>query len=263
MKFIKKTVKEIDLIRQGGHILAEVTDKVIAMVKPGVSTQELDEYAEKLMRQAGGEPAFKGYAPTFADEAYPSTLCLSLNEEIVHAPPLPSRILEEGDILGIDVGLKYKGMYTDMARTVPVGNISKEARQLLLATEEALAEAIASVAVGKTFYAIGEAVEKVAAKYGYGVVRDLVGHGVGKEIHEEPNVPNVKTNSAKRMIFEPGMVLALEPMLTHGSHRIDLLENGWTYVTADGSLAAQFENSISINYDGTVEILTPAKWKVS
>lgn len=262
MKFIKKSAEEIELIRQGGHILAEVTDKVIAMVKPGVTTQELDEYAEKLMREAGGEPAFKGYAPSFADEAYPSTLCLSINDEIVHAPPLPSRVLAEGDILGIDIGLKYKGMFTDMARTVPVGNISKEARELLLATEEALAAAIASVAVDKSFYGIGQAVEAVADKYGYGVVRDLVGHGVGVKIHEEPNVPNFKDKSVKKNLFVPGMVLALEPMLTGGSYEVELLENGWTYSTADGSLAAQFENTIAINYDGTIEILTPTTWRV-
>jgi len=259
---IIKTQQEIDLIRQGGHILAEVTDKIIAKVKPGVSTLELDEYAEELMLQAGAAPAFKGYAPNFADTPYPSTLCLSINDEIVHAPAEPSRILQEGDILGIDIGLKYKNYYTDMARTVPVGKISEEARQLLLTTQASLDAAIAAVKVGGRFWDIGDAVEKVANEGGYGIVQDLVGHGVGKEIHEDPMIPNYRSNPAKKIIFKSGMVLALEPMLNIGSHKINLLEDGWTYSTADGSLSAQYENTIAINYDGTVEIMTPAKWRM-
>lgn len=259
---IIKTEQEIDLIRQGGHILADVIDKVIAKVKPGVSTLELDLYAEKLMLDAGATPAFKGYAPSFADTPYPSTLCLSINDEIVHAPAEPFRVLQEGDILGIDIGLKYKNYYTDMARTVPVGKISEEARQLLLTTQACLAAAIGAVKVGGRLWDIGDAVEKVAEEGGYGIVQDLVGHGVGHEIHEDPNIPNFRTNAAKKINIKPGMVIALEPMLNIGTHEINLLEDGWTYSTADGSLSAQYENTIAINYDGTIEILTPAKWKM-
>lgn len=259
---IIKTQEEIQKIKEGGKILAEIVDELIVLTKPGASTADLDAYAEKRMLDAGGFPAFKGYHPSFSSTPFASTVCTSINQEIVHAPAVPGRILKEGDILGIDIGLKYKGMFTDMARTVPVGKISEEARNLLLTTQESLNRAIATLKVGSTLFEIGKAVQELAEKRGYGVVRDLVGHGVGKEIHEDPNIPNHKTNQAKKIKIQKGMVIAIEPMLTLGSEEIILADDNWTYETADGSLSAQFEHTIAINWDGTVEVLTPTKWRM-
>jgi len=259
---IIKTQEEIQKIKEGGKILAEIVDELIVMTKPGVSTADLDAHAEKRMIEAGGLPAFKGYHPGFASSPFASTICASINHEIVHAPAVPGRILKEGDILGIDIGFKYKGMFTDMARTIPVGKISEAARNLLLITQESLDRAIATLKIGSTLYEIGKAVQEFAEENGYGVVRDLVGHGVGKEIHEDPNIPNHKTNQAKKIKIEKGMVIAIEPMLSAGDPDIALADDKWTYVTADGSLAAQFEHTIAINWDGSVEVLTPTKWRM-
>lgn len=257
---IIKTQEEIAILREGGNILGSIMDALIERVRPGVTTNELDAFAEQLMREAGGVSAFKGYKPSFGHEPFPTVLCTSLNEEIVHTPANKNVTLKEGDVLGIDVGFKYKGMFTDMARTVPVGNISAEARRLLLATQDALDAAIHALQIGETLYRVGEAVEHVT-KGQFGIVRDLVGHGVGKEIHEAPNVANYRLNEMKKYTVQEGMVLAVEPMLTLGSEDIVLGADKWSYETADGSLSAQFENTVAINYDGTVEILTPTKWR--
>ncbi len=257
---IIKTQEEIQLIKEGGHILGRIMDAVIERVRPGVTTDELDAYAEQLMREAGGEPAFKGYKPSFGHEPFPTALCTSVNEQIVHTPANTGRVLQEGDIIGIDVGFKYKGMFTDMARTVPVGAIGAQARDLLLTTQAALEAAIDSLQVGGTLYSVGEAVEGVV-RGRYGIIRDLVGHGVGKEIHEEPNVTNFAYAPMKKFKVQEGMVLAIEPMLAVGSSHIVLGDDRWTYETEDGSLAAQFENTVAINHDGSVEVLTPTRWR--
>jgi methionyl aminopeptidase len=258
---IYKSQEEIGLIREGGHIMGEIMDQLIALVVPGVTTGELEDAAEKLMIKAGGTPAFKGYRPSFAVSGFPSALCTSINHEIVHAPAVPSRKLKEGDVLGIDVGFFYKGFYTDMARTVPVGKISAEAEKLLRVTQEALAKGIEAVQLGQTVYEIGAAVEDFAKSQGVSVITDLVGHGVGKEIHEDPSVPNFRFNNSKKHKIAKGMVIAIEPMLSLGRPQLVIAEDDWTYQTKDGSLSAQFENTVAINHDGTVEILTPTKWK--
>jgi len=260
---IIKTQNEIDIIREGGKILGKIMDILIENVKPGISVTYLDELAEKLMIEAGGEPAFKGYKPPFGDEEFPSTLCVSVNNQIVHTPANTGKILQEGEILSIDVGLKYKGLFTDMARTIPVGNISNDARELLLTTQSALESAIDSIdEKNGTLYDIGDAVENIVDGR-YGIVKDLVGHGVGKEIHESPNIPNNRFNPMKKIKVQKGMVIAIEPMLTMGTDQIKLSDDRWTYETADGSLSAQFENTVAVNYDGTVEIMTPTEWKLT
>jgi methionyl aminopeptidase len=261
-KIIIKTQEEIDILREGGHILGEIMDQLIAHVQPGISTKELDEYAYDLMIKAGGEPAIKGYCPGFGHEPYPATLCTSVNEEIVHGVPSGDMILEEGDIIGIDTVFKYKGMYTDIARTVPVGEISKEARELLVTTQQALDVAVQKIKEGESLYVIGEAIEDFVDGR-YGIVRDLVGHGVGREIHEEPNVTNYRFAPMKKHTMKKGMVIAVEPMLTTGEEHIQLGEDNWVYHTTDQSLAAQFEYTVAINHDGSVEVLTPTQWRMT
>lgn len=258
---IIKTQNEINLIREGGKILGEIMDILIEKVVPGANVTEIDALAEKLMREAGGEPAFKGYKPDFSSLVFPTTLCVSIDEQIVHTPANTNRILKEGEILSIDIGFKYKRLYTDMARTIPVGRISNEARELLLTTQRSLEAAINVIdEKNGTLYDIGDAVENVVNGK-YGIIKDLVGHGVGKKIHESPNVPNNRFNPMKKIRVQKGMVIAIEPMLTIGTDQIKLSNDNWTYETADGSLSAQFENTVAVNHDGTVEIITPTIWK--
>jgi len=259
---ILKTQEEINILREGGKILGEIMDLLIQKAQPGVSTLELDKYAEKLMREAGGEPAIKGYAPAFGHAAFPATLCTSVNHGLVHEVPSKHVILKEGDILGIDAVFRYKGLYTDMARTIPIGKISDEARKLLLATQEALQVGLKAIKLGSTLYDIEDAIEKNIGQR-YGIVKMLVGHGVGKEIHEEPNVMHYRYHEMKKYEIKPGMVFASEPMLTVGSPELVLGEDNWVYETEDMSLAAQFEHTIAINYDGKIEVLTPTKWKMT
>ena len=253
---IYKTQKEIELIAKGGKILAKILKQVADEVRPGIGTKELDQLAERLILQSGGHPAFKNYRPSSSDRPFPTTLCTSINDEVVHAPAIPDRLLKEGDIIGLDIGMQYKGLFTDMAVTVAVGQISKQAQRLLNVTQESLNLAIEQVKEGNHLSDISRAIQSYAEKNGFGVVRELVGHGVGKKIHEEPNVPNFVTDESKLIAIRRGMTLAFEPMITLGGWQIKLAEDDWTFKTADGSLSAQFEHTVALDHNGEVRVLT-------
>lgn len=263
---IKKD-KEIELMRQGGRILGQIMKRLIAEVKPGVTTGHLEQVADFLIKQAGGRPAFKGFKSSPKDKPYPTVLCTCINDEVVHAPSLPARELKAGDIVNIDLGMQYpcsaqngnlaakKGYYTDMAATVGVGKVSREAQRLIKITKQALALGIEQVRPGNSLNNIGKAIEQYAAASGFSVVRDLVGHGIGYELHEDPQVPSYDLAYNKRIILKPGMVLAIEPMITTGDWRVKEGNDGLTIVTADRSLSAQFEHTILVTETGH-EILT-------
>jgi methionyl aminopeptidase len=266
-----KTPEEIALIREGGKILSDILKKLIAEVKPGVTTGYLEELACAMALEAGAKPAFMGY--DMGDGlTFPTMLCTSINEEVVHGPALPSRRLDSGDIIDIDLGIEYPmafpgavrnphskqgGFFTDMCATVGVGKISREAEKLIRVTRRCLDLALAQVKPGKTLNDIGRAVEECAEAAGYGVVRDLVGHGVGYYAHEEPDVFNYVINpkSPENLVLKPGMVIAIEPMINAGTWRVKTAKNGYTVVTADGSLSAHFEHTVAVT-DSGCEILT-------
>jgi methionyl aminopeptidase len=254
-----KTLEEIEMIRRGGVLLSRVLGKVARRVAPGVATAELDDIAEKEILKAGGAPAFKGYKIHGVKQAYNSTVCTSINDEVVHGLAHPGRALKEGDIIGLDIGMQYPavgGFFTDMAMTVPVGKIADKAAKLMKVTRECLERAIAVVHAGAKLSDIGNAVQKHAEGNGYGVVRDLVGHGVGYDVHEEPRVPNYVDHDYPDVMLKEGMVLAIEPMINAGTWEVKTLADGWTVVTLDGSLSAHFENTIAVTKDGC-EVLTP------
>ncbi len=249
------TPEEIAKLREGGALLSAILGELCAMAKPGASTAELDAHAEKRMRDAGGEPSFKGYkagGPT----PFNGTVCTSINDEVVHAPPHPGRVLKDGDIISLDIGLRYKGLCTDMAVTVPIGNVSEKALKLIRVTRDALMAGVDVVRAGRKIREIGQAIQPVVERAGFGVVRALVGHGVGHHVHEEPNVPNYDDPDMPRVVMKEGMVLALEPMVTMGSWEVDLQSDDWTFATDDGSLAAHWELTLAVTADGC-EILTP------
>ncbi|MFA6519995.1 MAG: type I methionyl aminopeptidase [Candidatus Paceibacterota bacterium] len=254
---IIKTPEEIEIIRECGKRLATVLHKVKDMVAPGVSTKDLDIYAEKLIREMGDIPAFLNYRPDGADKPFPATLCVSVNDEVVHGIPKKNLILKEGDICSIDLGVKHKNLFTDMAMTVPVGRVSGIDLKLMEATEEALHVGIDAARAGNTIGDIGYAIESfVRSRKGvkYGIVEVLSGHGVGREIHEDPYIPNFgKRGTGAKLV--PGMIVALEPMLNLGTKHVTIDDDGYTIRTADGKRSAHFEHSILIT-DGEPEILT-------
>ncbi|MBP6931634.1 MAG: type I methionyl aminopeptidase [Candidatus Pacebacteria bacterium] len=253
MAVIIKTAEEIEILREGGKILAEILALVAEKVAPGISTYELDQYAYKLIKERGGDPAFLNYRPEGHAKPYPATLCSSVNSEIVHGIPKRGIILKEGDIVSIDLGIKYKGLYTDHAMTVGVGAISKRDQRLLDDTREALDIGIWAARGGATTGDIGYAIESFVHNR-YGIVRELSGHGVGKKIHEDPYIPNYgKAGKGTKLV--PGMVVAIEPMLTSGSAHIYVADDGYTVKTEDGGRAAHFEHTILIT-EGDPEILT-------
>lgn len=246
MLFIK-TEKEIEWMRQGGKILARILNALEEKTKPGVSTSDLDRFAENLAKKFGAKPSFKGY------QNYPASLCVSVNNEVVHGFPR-KRVLEEGDIVGLDFGLLYKGYYTDMARTVKVGKISSLARRLISVTKKSLDLGIAQVRPGNRIGDISFAIQNYVESNGFSVVRDLVGHGVGEKVHEPPQVPNFG-EKGKGVKLVKGMTLAIEPMVNAGRPEIKLLPDGWTFVTSDGSLSSHFEHTVAVTKNG-FEILT-------
>lgn len=253
MNIIIKNKEEINILRQGGKILAEILDKVAQKIKPGISAFDLDQYAFKLIKERGGTPAFLNYKPEGASKAYPASLCVSVNDEIVHGIPAKGKIFKEGDIVSIDLGLKYKGLYTDHAITVGVGEISLKNEKLIKKTKQALEIGIWAAVGGKTIGDIGNAIENFVGNR-YGLIRELAGHGVGQEIHEDPYVPNFgKAGSGPKLI--PGMVIAIEPMLCLGQKEIITASDDYTIKTRDGSYAAHFEHTILIT-EGDAEILT-------
>jgi len=253
MSVIIKNQKQIETIRQGGKILARVLSRTIDMVKPGISTHELDQYAYKLIIDEGGTPAFLNYKPEGVDKAYPASLCVSVNNEIVHGIPSKNKILKEGDIVSLDLGLKYKGLFTDHARTVAVGKIVKKDKELIDDTKKALEIGIWAARGGATVGDIGHAIESFVNRR-YGIVRELSGHGVGVKVHEDPYIPNYgKAGKGQKLI--PGMIIAIEPMLNIGKDHIISLDDGYTIKTADGTRSAHFEHTILIT-EGDPEILT-------
>jgi len=237
-------------MREGGRRLARVLAQVRSAVRPGVSTAELDAIAERLILEGGDTPSFKGY------HGFPATLCTSVNDEVVHGIPSAKHILQEGDIVGLDIGLVHGGYHADMAATVGVGTVSPEARALMEITEEALRLAIAALRPGLRVGIVGATVQSFVESHGYGVVRDLVGHGIGRRLHEEPSVPNFGSPDFGP-VLGPGMTLAIEPMVTAGGYRVGEDEDRWTIRTEDGSLAAHFEHTVAITESGA-EILTEA-----
>jgi len=251
---IIKTPEEIEILREGGKRLAVILNKVKEIVKPGISTKDLDDYAFKLIKKIGDEPAFLNYRPAGADSAYPASLCVSVNEEVVHGIPNKNKILKDGDIVSIDLGLKHKGLYTDMALTVGVGIISNSSLKLIKVTEQALGIGISVAQNGSKIGDIGYAIESFIRPYKYGIVEVLSGHGVGKYIHEDPYIPNFgKPNTGVKLM--PGMVIAIEPMLNNGTKKVILDKDGYTFHTADGKKSAHFEHTILIT-ENEPEILT-------
>jgi len=243
-----KSAREIDLMRTAGKLLEEVHNELAAFVKPGISTLDIDRYGERLIRERGCIPNFLNY------NGYPASICVSVNYEVVHGIPREDRILQEGDIVSLDAGLIYKGYHSDAARTHAVGEISPEARQLIDATRQSFFEGIKFARAGHHLHEISNAVNDYIDEYGYGVVQDLVGHGIGERLHEDPQIPNFRQRR-RGVKLMPGMTLAVEPMINAGGWEVVWLDDDWTVVTEDGSLSAHYENTILIT-GGEPEILT-------
>ena len=243
-----KTAEEIEKLREGGRKLAAILDSLKKEAKPGIATIDLDKLAEKLILDAGGKPAFKGYKTAGDKNPFSGTVCISINDEVVHAPP-SSRELRKGDI-----GMKYKNLFTDMAETVSIGSPDPVGEKLIKVTKEALELAISIVHPGVRTGDIGEAVQNFIEAYGFGVVRQLVGHGVGYEVHEDPQIPNWG-RSGEGATLKENMVIAIEPMVTEGNYELYLAKDGWTWKTKDGSRAAHFEHTMVVTKNGA-EILT-------
>jgi methionyl aminopeptidase len=245
-----KSPSEIAKMRAANGLVADVLAQLAAMVAPGVTTRELDKAAERLVRERGAEPAFKGY------RGYPATLCASVNDQVVHGIP-SDRPLVEGDILSLDMGVKLNGFYGDSAVTVPVGRIGEDAAALLRVTEEALERGIGQVRVGGRISDIGHAVQQHVESHGYSVVREFVGHGIGAALHEEPQIANYgEPGRGPRMV--EGMVFAIEPMVNMGRPAVKVLADGWTAVTRDGSLSAHFEHTVAVTKDGPLILTSPS-----
>jgi methionyl aminopeptidase len=238
-----RSAAELERMRAAGRLVGEVLTALTPRVAPGVTTAELDEIAEKMITDAGAIPAFKGY------HGYPATICASINEEVIHGIPSGQRVLREGDILSIDVGASLEGYFGDSAITLPVGQVSEEAARLLTVTEEALYKAIDVAKPGGRVSDIGHAVQKHVEAYGFSVVREFVGHGIGQRMHEEPQVPNYGEPGRGPRLSE-GMVLAIEPMVNAGKPAVKVLSDGWTAVTRDKSLSAHFEHTVAITASG-------------
>lgn len=251
-KLFTKSPEEIEIIAEGGRILRDILSATAAMVKPGVSTKELSNFAESEIKKAGGTPSFIGYGDKH--NPFPAGLCTSVNDVVVHGIPRRNEILSEGDIVGLDIGMQYKGLFTDTAITVPVGKVKSVAADLIATTKKSLSDAILKARPGNRIGDISSKIQKVAEEAGYNVVRDLVGHGVGYAVHEDPAVPCYgKAGTGIELV--PNMVLAIEPMLNTGSHQIYFDRDGWTIRTMDGGWSAHFEHTIAITEKGA-RILT-------
>ncbi len=250
-----KTPAEIQAMREGGAILSRALQAAVDAVKPGVTMKELDDIATKVIEDAGGVPSFKGYT-SGGGTPFPTTMCISRNDEVVHGLGNREIALEEGDIVGLDIGCWYKDLCTDMAVTVPVGKIKEEHRILLLTTRDAMMAGVDQAIVGKSVRDISAAIEAATDKKKYGIVKSLVGHGVGHAVHEAPNVPNYVNKRFPNVELKPGMCLAIEPMLTLGDEEVGTGSDGWTIVTLDKSWAAHFEVTVALLESGP-EILTP------
>ena len=243
-----KSDREIVLMREAGKILAEIHARLEEKIEPGISTLEIDKIGEELIRSHGCTPNFLNY------HGYPASVCVSVNDEVVHGIPHKKHFLQEGDIVSLDTGLIYQGYHSDAARTHAVGKISAEAQALIDVTRESFFEGIKMARAGNHLNDISSAIDKYLTSLGYGVVRALVGHGIGKKLHEDPQIPNF-TQRKKGIKLRPGMTLAIEPMVNIGTWDVEFLDDDWTVVTADGSLSAHYENTILIT-EGEPEILT-------
>lgn len=243
-----KSTKEIELMREAGRILAITHEELAKAIRPGISTMDIDRLGEEIIHSYGCIPSFKNY------NGYPASVCVSVNDEVVHGIPNKKRILQEGDIVSLDAGVIYKGFHSDAARTHAVGEISQEAEKLIEVTKQCFFEGIKYAKPGNHLNDISSAIQAYAEKFGYGVVRDLVGHGIGSHLHEDPEVPNF-ARRRKGIRLQAGMTLAVEPMINAGRLDVEWLDDDWTVVTEDGSLSAHYENTILICDDGP-EILS-------
>lgn len=240
---ILKTPAEIEIMHQANRIVAGVLTLLQGEMRPGLSTMQMDKWAEEYCRDHGAEPAFKGY------RGFPGSLCVSINEQVVHGIPSTKVKVREGDIISVDFGTRYKGFYGDSAVTIPVGKISREDQTLLDVTREALDLGIRQVRVGNRISDISRAVQEHAQKFGFSIVRQFVGHGIGTSLHEGPEVPNYVQKQPSPRILE-GMVVAIEPMINAGTHKVKVLKDGWTVITADRRSSAHFEHSVAATADG-------------
>ena len=243
-----KSEREIQLMRESCKILAKVHEELGKAIRPGISTKEIDVLAEKLIRSYDCIPNFLNY------NGYPASVCVSVNEEVVHGIPTKHRILKEGDIVSLDCGCIYKGYHSDAARTYAVGAVSKEVQQLMDVTKQSFFEGIKMAKAGNHLYDISNAIDDYVSQFGYGIVKDLVGHGIGTSLHEDPQIPNFR-QKRKGLLLQPGMTLAIEPMINMGTWEVEFLDDDWTVVTRDGLPSAHYENTILIT-EGEPEILT-------
>ena len=246
-----KTSREIELMKVAGKYLEEVHERLAEHIKPGITTWELDKIGEEMIRSLGCTPNFLNY------NGFPASFCISLNDEVVHGIPSHSKVIQEGDLVKIDAGLIYKGYHSDAARTYAVGEVSPEARQLMDVTKQSFFEGIKQAKAGNHLYDISVAIGDYAESFGYGVVRDLVGHGIGTHLHEDPQIPNFRQHR-RGLRLMPGMTLAIEPMINIGRADVEFMDDDWTVVTQDGTLSAHYENTILIT-DGEPELLTLSK----
>ena len=245
---IIKSGQEIELMRRAGKVCGDILKELGNIIKPGISTMEIDRFVEKTVKANGMKASEKGYC------GYPASVCVSINEEVVHGIPSKKRILREGDIVSVDLVVEYKGYMADAARTYAVGEISPEARHLIETAEKAFFDGIAFAKEGYRLSDISNAIQKTVEGEGFGVIRDFVGHGIGSDMHEDPQIPNYgKPGKGPRL--QKGMTLAIEPMITQGSYEVDVLQDNWTAVTIDGGLAAHYENTVVIT-DGEPQLLT-------
>lgn len=246
-----KTSREIELMKVAGKYLEEVHERLAEHIKPGITTWELDKIGEEMIRSLGCTPNFLNY------NGFPASFCISLNDEVVHGIPSHSKVIQEGDLVKIDAGLIYKGYHSDAARTYAVGEVSPEARQLMDVTKQSFFEGIKQAKAGNHLYDISAAIGDYAESFGYWVVRDLVGHGIGTHLHEDPQIPNFRQHR-RGLRLMPGMTLAIEPMINIGRADVEFMDDDWTVVTQDGTLSAHYENTILIT-DGEPELLTLSK----
>ena len=249
-----KSAREIELMTEAGRILEIVHEELAKALKPGMTTYEIDRIGEEVIRSHGCVPSFLGY------NGYPASICVSINNEVVHGIPSKKRIIKEGDIVSLDAGVIYKGYHSDAARTYAIGEVSQAAKDLIRVTEESFFEGIKYAKEGNYLFDISAAIGKYASEHGYGVVRDLCGHGIGSHLHEAPEIPNYPVNR-RGVKLRKGMTLAIEPMINMGTYAVDWLDDDWTVVTRDGSLSAHYENTVLIT-DGEPILLTLSKKRV-
>ena len=243
-----KSPREIELMREAGRILAKTHEELAKNLRPGMSTWDIDHMGEEIIRSYGCIPSFKNY------NGYPASICVSVNDEVVHGIPHKEHFLDEGDIVSLDAGVIYKGYHSDAARTYGIGQIDDDAKKLIEVTRQSFFEGIKFAKAGNHLNDISAAIQKYAESFGFGVVRDLVGHGIGSHLHEDPEIPNF-ARKRKGILLQPGMTLAIEPMITEGSYEVVWLDDDWTLMTQDGGWAAHYENTILIT-ENEPEILS-------